>query len=226
MVDDNKTWNDPKPNQDGQDETVTLSKTELEKYKQLEKSYKDSQKEGQLRGHLKKTKEDNSYLADLAKKDKKMAESVADFWWMSLDEALKKLWWKDEKLDKDELYKEFKDRQEKERAESVFSKFLKEKNLDEWSDFYKDFKEEFDDYMEWKKRTKSRVEKATSYALSQAKKVSKFAEEYNKVNAKKIGFWWRESTPWKKTNWILESFYASENKHKERLKKHNLLKKD
>lgn len=213
--------------EEGEEEEVKLSAAELKRLKGLEKSYKDSQKEGQLWGHLKKTKEDNAYLVTLAEKDRKMAESVADFYGMTLDVALSKLWAEVTKsVSPQDLKQQIKEAREQEKAEDYLSTFISDKKLSGW--FLEDFQQEFDDYMEGKKRTVERVEKATRYALWEVKKVSKFAEEYKKIEDKRVDIGGKWGSPEKKerTSAAFQTWKTQNAKNQALRDKHNLLKRD
>jgi hypothetical protein len=80
--------------------------------------------------------------------------------------------------------------------------------------------------MEWKKRTTDRVEKATRYALSEAKKVSKFAETYKEVEGKRSDLWgkWGSPETKTKTSGILQQWKNANTKNQALRDKHNLLK--
>lgn len=210
------------------EEQVTLTKEEYANMQSFEKRYKDSQKEGELLSHVKKTRESNDYLLSLSESNRPMAERVAEIRWLSLEDAIAKIWWgKEEKpnFSKDDLKAEIKAVREQERSEELLSKFIDNKKI-KW-DFLEDFQSEFDDYMEWKARTPERVKKATRFALSEAKKVSKFAEEYNKLQDPKWSIWnGRDGTsaPAKKSS------FATDIKNKKKMRsklmeKHSLTRK-
>jgi hypothetical protein len=96
--------------------------------------------------------------------------------------------------------------------------------------FLEDFQTEFDDYMEWKVWTRERVEKATEYAFERTKRVSKFAEEYKKIEWRKweIGGKWGSADGSQKSRFtpLLDSFRSSEEKREKLLKQHNLLNRN
>lgn len=211
------------------EQVVTLTKAQVAELQSYEKRYKDSQKEWEIVAHLKKTREDNNYLVQLASSNRKMAEKVADTYWLTLEEALAQIKGEtgdkpDKWLTKEELKQQMQEIREQEEGEKTLSKFIAEKNIS--GEFLEDFQQEFDDYMEGKKWTASRVEKATRYALSEAKKVSKFAEEYAKIESKKSDLGWRGGSPEKSKTSVLQ-WWKQQNEKKEALwKKHNLLNRE
>lgn len=218
------TKEDPK-----EEENVTLTKAEVEEMKAYEKRYKDSQKEWELVAHRRKTREDNSYLVQLASTNRKMAENVAKEFWLTLDEALAQIKWEtgdkpDKWVTKEELKQQMQEIRDQEEWEKVLSKFIADKHIS--GEFLEDFQQEFDDYMEGKKMTPQRVEKATRYALSEAKKVSKFAEEYAKIESKKSDLGGRGGSPEKPKSSVLQAMRQQDEKKDALWKKHNLLNRD
>ena len=218
------------PPVEDKEEIVTLTKAQVDEMKAYEKRYKDSQKEWEIVAHLKKTREDNNYLVQLASSNPKMAEKVADAYGLTLEQALAQIRGSgtDTKADKwvtkEELKQQMQEIKDQEEWEKVFAKFIADKRI-EW-DFLEDFQQEFDDYMEGKKFTASRVEKATRYALSEAKKVSKFAEEYAKIESKKSDLWGRGGTSDKPKSSVLQAWKQQNEKKDALWKKHNLLNRD
>lgn len=211
------------PKTEDQEEVVTLTKAQVEEMKSYEQRYKDSQKEWEVLAHIKKTKDDNGYLLQLAEKNPKMAEKVAEHWDLSLDEAIAKIKW-EAKEPKTDIKEAVKEAREQEKAEEQLASFIKEKNIS--GEFLEDFQSEFDDYMEGKKWTAERVAKATRYALSEAKKVSKFAEQYKEVEWKRADLWGKWGSPETKgkTSWIIQQWKDQNSKNQALWDKHNLLK--
>jgi len=207
MEQDKKTL-DGQQNQDDlnqeEEETVSLSKAELEKLQTKAAALDDSTKEAQRYNHLEKFLKDNDYFVDLYEKtDRKAAEFIVErigslIWYSSAEELYKKLkGGKSESKstqDPEEVVQKVLDQRE---ADKAYQSFLSKKNLSENDEFFGDVKEVFDELMEGKSRNASNVEKNLKRAYNEAKWVSKFFEEWNETKgalAKTGGAWTSSAT--------------------------------
>ena len=175
-----------------QEEKVELSKTEYERLQNAEKSWKSSTTEAQRLSAVAEVVKDNSKFLKIYATDKSKAEFVASHWGYGsakeMAEYLEKYY--DEHPDEkkapseDDLYEKFEAKQEEKEAKKALNSFLKEKGITKDSKIGKEFMDEVEDYMEGKKWTETKIEKAISKAYSYVKGIGKFSEELEKVEKK------------------------------------------
>lgn len=174
-----------------------LTKEEIvEKYNKLNDKHSEittantrSTQEWQKLNRVIKVWRDKNEFTKLYDSDKKMAQSVVDYFneidnteYVMQDyiDFVKK----DKAVDKDEeLLNKMEDRLAAKDADKIFDKYLKDKDIDEWSDFWKDFLKIYEWLMEGKKKTSKIVKDLLGIAMREAKMTSEFADKYNEIQA-------------------------------------------
>lgn len=152
----------------------------VEDVETLKKNYADSTREAIFLAEKVKVLEDNTYLATIAKNDKKLAERISmDKWWISLDEALGQLEGYTEpqdepvsnkgSLSKDELDKWYEEKESDKQVKAKFNETIEKLWLEEWSEDHKKFMDEYNLLSSGKKLTPELVSKFAKLAFVEIK---------------------------------------------------------
>lgn len=202
--------------EDGQENQQPKTYSE-EEYNELAKKYSDTQeqlkastKEAQKLHWISEVATDNTKFFKLYRSDKKQAEAVAKHFWKDAETLYKEIkneyGEQDPWIDMDDIEAKAEEIADRKLAEKTVDSFKKEFGIS-WK-FEIAWKEEFDNLMDWKKRTSEEVLKQAKRAIRLVKDTNEFQEQLQKANSRLAGAWitWSSKSEnwWTKEKWPYE----------------------
>lgn len=175
---------------------IEISKDEYERLENESKSWKESTKEAQRLSAVAEVVKDNSKFLKLYQTDKAKAEFVASHRGKTASELNEQLTeyynnHPEEKTapsEEDIMAKREMKQQEKD-SKKILNSFIKEKWIEKTSKLGKEFLAEVEDYMDWKVRKESTIEKAISKAFTIVKWLPEFQQAYNRTQSQLQWAW-------------------------------------
>jgi hypothetical protein len=181
-------------------EEVTIPVEEYEDLLESQKkaeTYGRSASEAQALNHEMKFRDDVTYFNTLIHSDKKVAERIVEKYgskyWVSTVEDM-------QKYVKQQEFESMKEQETVAKSDERYSELLAKTGLDESSEVAIKLKEEFNDLMEWKKKTPDNVAKYFNKALKEVKGVSDYQRARSAIGATPW-FWTGESKPTRLLEW-------------------------